>query len=214
MAHRLDRETSGVLVFGRSRRSTARREQASASILKRAFAERRVAKVYLALVRGVVAESMSIDDPLGYDEQSAVRIKMGVRSVEDGGQSALTDVEPLAYGSHREEAITLVRCLPHTGRQHQIRVHLAARGHGLLGDKLYGIDERHFIEVVEHGGAMAELDELVGLPRHALHAAELTLPHPASGDKVRFTAPWPEPLASILPVPALAGPRDPSAPSA
>jgi 23S rRNA pseudouridine1911/1915/1917 synthase len=202
MAHRLDRETSGVLVFGRSRRTVGAGALASASTLKRAFAQRTVEKVYLGLARGTVAEPLSIRDPLGPDSDSEVRIKMGIRSIEDGGLSARTDVEPLAHGSFREEPITLVRCQPHSGRQHQIRVHLAARGHGLLGDKLYGIDEQHFIDVVDHGRPMDDLEAMLGLSRHALHAAELTLEHPGHGGTMTFRAPWPRPLAEILPVPA------------
>jgi 23S rRNA pseudouridine1911/1915/1917 synthase len=192
MAHRLDRETSGVMVFGRSGPGSA--------ALKRAFVRRRVKKEYLALCRGRLAEAMSIDVPLGIGG-SRIRIKMNVRSPDEGGLDARTDVEPIAFGSFRGEDITLVKASPRTGRQHQIRAHLAHAGHPVLGDKMYGIDEQWFIDVSENGRPMAELDEHLGLDRHALHAQRIELPHPTTGEPVEFEAPWPDDLARILRVP-------------
>jgi 23S rRNA pseudouridine1911/1915/1917 synthase len=193
MAHRLDRETSGVLVFGRRGRS--------GSVLKRAFQERRVHKRYLALVHGIVRGEMDVEVPLGPATGSRIRIKMGARALEAGGLPASTRVEPLAHGSFRDAPITLVRCRPHTGRQHQIRVHLAEVGHPVLGDKLYGLDEARFLEVTEGGRPMAELEAELGLERHALHAERIELPHPETGEPSVFTAPWPRALAQILAAP-------------
>lgn len=191
MAHRLDRETSGVLIFGQT--------GPAASALKRAFALRDVDKTYLALVRGEVAEPLAIDVPLGPAQGSAVRIKIGPRALDDGGQVARTDVEPLRVGVFNREPATLVRAFPRTGRQHQIRVHLAHVGHPIVGDKLYGIDERWFIEVTEQGRPVDELEAELGLHRQALHAESLQLPHPRDGARVTFTAPWPEELAAVFP---------------
>jgi 23S rRNA pseudouridine1911/1915/1917 synthase len=193
MAHRLDRETSGVLVFGR--------RKASASVLKRAFQGRLVAKEYLAIVHGRVPAPMRIDIPLGLAPGSKVRVKMGPRSLDSGGLAALTEVEPLAEGRFEGDPITLVRLRPRTGRQHQLRVHMAEVGHGILGDKLYGVDERLFIEIVEGGRPMAELEAHLGMRRHALHAARIELPHPEDGRPVSYAAPWPGELAAILPIP-------------
>jgi 23S rRNA pseudouridine1911/1915/1917 synthase len=193
MAHRLDRETSGVLVFGR-RGSTG-------GTLKRAFQERRVRKRYLALVHGELREHVQIDLPLGPALGSRVRIKMGPVSLARGGSPASTRVDPLAHGTFRNVPITLVRCRPHTGRQHQIRVHLAEIGHPVLGDKLYGLDEARFLEVTEGGRPMADLEAELGMARHALHAERLSLPHPISDAWSVFTAPWPEDLAAIVPLP-------------
>ena len=190
MAHRLDRETSGVMVFGR-RGSTG-------SVLKRAFAERRIEKRYLALVHGIVESSTVIDEPLAFAEGSEVRVKMGVVPAERGGMPARTEVTPLQRGTFRDEPITLVSLRPHTGRQHQLRVHLAHVGHGIVGDKLYGLDERWFIEVAEDRLPMAALDDMLGLWRQALHAASLTVPHPVTGETMTFEAPWPTELAEIL----------------
>jgi 23S rRNA pseudouridine1911/1915/1917 synthase len=74
-------------------------------------------------------------------------------------------------------------------------------GHGIVGDKLYGIEEAWFLELVEGGRPMAEIGEHLGLWRHALHAARLELPHPHDGRRVSFGAPWPAELAAILPWP-------------
>jgi 23S rRNA pseudouridine1911/1915/1917 synthase len=141
-----------------------------------------------------------IDIPLGLGG-SRIRIKMGPRP--EDGLDAVTDVEPLAHGRFRDEDITLARAIPRTGRQHQIRAHLALVGHPVLGDKMYGIDEQWFIDVSENGRPMSELDAFLGLPRHALHAERITLPHPTSRAPVTFAAPWPPELADILTAPGL-----------
>jgi 23S rRNA pseudouridine1911/1915/1917 synthase len=193
MAHRLDRETSGVLAFGR--------RGATGGTLKRAFQERRVRKSYLALVHGELSAGMHIELPLGPATESRVRIKMGPVATMNGGMPASTHVEPLAQGRFRDDPITLVRCRPHTGRQHQIRVHLAEVGHPVLGDKLYGLDEQRFLEVTEGGRPMAELEADLGIARHALHAERLELPHPGTNAWSVFTAPWPRDLQDILVVP-------------
>ncbi len=193
MAHRLDRETSGVIVFGR--RGT------SDSLLKRAFQERRVHKEYLAIVHGSVREPVSVDIPLGSALGSRVRIKMGPRALSDGGLPAHTDLEPVVAAEFRGQPVTLVRASPRTGRQHQIRVHLAEIGHPVVGDKLYGIDEQAFLDVADHLRLMSDLEAELGLARQALHAAAITVPHPTHGVDVRFTAPWPPELASIVDLP-------------
>jgi 23S rRNA pseudouridine1911/1915/1917 synthase len=146
---------------------------------------------------------MRIDVPLG-PAGSRIKIKMGPVPVERGGLAAVTDVEPLVFGCFRGAPITLVAARPRTGRQHQIRAHLALRGHGLLGDKMYGVDERLFLDVVERGRPMQELEEELGLARHALHAHTLQLTHPATGERASFRAPWPSDLAAILSLPEAA----------
>ena len=196
MAHRLDRETSGALLFGR--------RGAGSATLKRAFQERRVRKVYLAIVHGELRSDEDIDVPLGPAEGSRVRIKMGPVPSSRGGAPARTAVRPMAVGTFRGEPVTLVEARPLTGRQHQIRVHLAHLGHGVLGDKLYGLDERHFIDVVDHGAPVAALERMLGLQRHALHAWRISIPDPTAGPdspaERMFEAPWPPELAAILPL--------------
>lgn len=195
LAHRLDRETSGVLVLGRRGRKN------SCSVIKHAFFARTVQKIYWAIVHGTLTQSRMIDMPLGPAVGSAVRVKMGPRSLADGGVSAQTAVRPLATGTFRARPITLIEARPTTGRQHQIRVHLAAIGHGLVGDKLYGLDEQYFLDVVEGDRPIEELERQLGAKRHALHARSLALPHPVTGDIHTFTAPWPEDLAGLISLP-------------
>lgn len=193
MAHRLDRETSGVMVFGR--------RGGSGSQLKRSFQRREVDKEYLALAHGRIVAPFTVEIPLAAALGSEIRVKMGPRSLAEGGRPACTEIEPLVHGSFRDQPITLVRARPRTGRQHQIRVHLSLSGHGIVGDKLYGIEEAWFLDIVEGGRPMSDIGEHLGLWRHALHAARIELPHPRDGRRVAFTAPWPAELAEILPWP-------------
>lgn len=180
VAHRLDRETSGLLLIGRS--------SAAAAALKGAFARRRVEKRYLAIARGVIAEDrVLVERPIG-PCGGLVRVRMAAR---DDGLPARTEVRVL----ERLPRCTLVECRPHTGRQHQIRVHLDAIGHPIVGDKLYP-DEGLFIDWADHGDeAVAERLEL---PRHALHAAALRFPHPVSGAPVEISCPLPPDLEAYL----------------
>jgi len=201
MAHRLDRETSGVIVFGR--------KGATDSLLKRAFQERRVQKEYLAIVRGTLGNATIVDVPLGPAIGSRVRIKIGPCPLVQGGLPASTAVEPVAHGDFRDQPITLVRASPLTGRQHQIRVHLAEIGHPVLGDKLYGIDEQAFLDVADHVRLMSDLEEELGLSRQALHAAAISFRHPTEDRELVFTAPWPPELAAILDPARAAAPRCP-----
>jgi 23S rRNA pseudouridine1911/1915/1917 synthase len=183
VAHRLDRETSGLLLVAR--------DFAAASALKKAFQRRQVQKRYLALVHGAIAsDELLLDQPIG-PAGGVVRVRMAVRSVDDGGLPARTAVTVLRRGA----GYTLVECRPHTGRQHQIRVHLDAIGHPIVGDKLYP-DESRFLRWAE-GGDAAIAGELP-LCRHALHAAGLRFAHPVTNQPVEVVSPLPQDLVAFL----------------
>ena len=119
------------------------------------------------------------------------RIKMGVRP--DGLPAVTRYCVTRAFARH-----ALVEASPETGRQHQIRVHLAHHGHPIVGDKLYGGGEQAFMDYCD-GGLSPELLELFdGLPRHALHAARLTFPHPHTQEPVTVASPLPDDLLDYM----------------
>jgi 23S rRNA pseudouridine1911/1915/1917 synthase len=193
-AHRIDRETSGLVACGRNSAFTTK--------LKAAFAGRRVSKSYLALVEGEPPqERFEIDLPLVV---GGGRVKVKAR-VDPAGAPSFTSCQVV----RRFRGLALLRCQPRTGRQHQIRVHLKAAGFPLVGDKLYGPSEEIFLRLAESGGSPApagQFDELITpgeraalrLWRQALHADELVLPHPASGEEMRFVSPMPADMAALI----------------
>ena len=191
-AHRLDRETSGVVVCGKS----AEAEVA----LKRTFEERRAQKRYLAIVRGEMAQTAGrIDQPLA-SARSGLHVRMEARA---DGSAAQTDYEVL----DRRDGATLVALRPRTGRQHQLRVHLALIGHPIVGDKLYGPEGvAPFLEAIDHG-LSPELLCRLGHPRQALHAAALEVPHPFEEGPLRIESELPWDLRRLweAPAEALAG---------
>jgi len=180
VAHRLDRETSGVLVCGRSV-DAARR-------LKSAFEARRVQKRYLGIVHGELADDGVVDLPLRISS-GPVRIRMDVAA--DGAPSRTR-----WRVRERLGRFTLIEAAPETGRQHQIRAHMAAIGHPIVGDKLYP-DPAPFLEFIETG-MTDSLRERLLLPRQALHAAQLSFPHPSDGRPFALEAPLPEDMSGFV----------------
>jgi 23S rRNA pseudouridine1911/1915/1917 synthase len=186
-AHRLDRETSGLLACGMAPEWTR--------ALKRSFAEGRVSKAYLALVVGWPAEDrFEVDAPIGLTLQSAVRVRM---HAHPAGQPSRTSFEVLGRRSAPDGArVALVACEPRTGRQHQIRAHLLIAGTPIVGDKIYGPDELIFDRFTKR--AMTDADHAaLRLPRQALHAWKLALPHPATRERVAFECPLAPDLAAF-----------------
>jgi 23S rRNA pseudouridine1911/1915/1917 synthase len=183
ICHRLDRETSGVLLVARGPKA--------ASFLKQAFAKRTVKKRYLALVHGVPAASEGvIDQPMRLVD-SQTHIMMGVTA---DGLPAVTHYRVLkSFAEH-----ALVEASPETGRQHQIRVHLASIGHPIVGDKLYGASEQAFMDYCDAGLTPDLLAAFDGLPRHALHAAWLCFPHPNTREPVTIESPLPSDLVEYM----------------
>lgn len=176
MPSRLDRETSGVVIFAK--------EKSVASLLQKAIQERQVLKTYYAVLTGTLRDEVIVDAPLGRDERSAFYCRQWVRP---DGQPASTRFVPLASVG----LYTFARVHPQSGRLHQIRVHASYIGHAVAGDKLYGPDERLMFEFLDHGFT-GRLPELLPLPRHALHAARLefqdiaTYEAPLTGDLIAF----------------------------
>jgi len=182
--HRLDRETSGIVVFGRTRAATE-----SVAIQ---FRRRSVEKRYLAIVHGAPADdAFTIDAPLGPAQDSRIRKAVGVRA---DGVPARTDIRVL----HRGMGWALLEAHPRTGRLHQIRVHLRHAKLPILGDKVYGLNEEFFLRFIA-GEPLAPAEQAaLGLSRQALHAYRLRLQHPATGDALELRCPLPADLAGAL----------------
>jgi 23S rRNA pseudouridine1911/1915/1917 synthase len=170
IVHRLDKDTTGALVLAKSDRAY--------TALTNLFADRAVAKEYLALVRGVPElRSGTINEPIG--RNPIIRVKMAI-ATKTRGRPAITEwqVEE-AFGKRA----ALVRCWPRTGRTHQIRVHLTHLGHPLLGDHIYGWKPR--------------ADDTAVPGRVMLHAALLSFAHPADGRLMEFRAPLPQDFSKL-----------------
>ena len=162
IVHRLDKDTTGLMVVART--------LLAQTDLVRQLQARRVKRDYLAVVKGQLARSGSVDAPVG--RHPTQRVRMAVVAT---GKPAVTHYRPL----EPLRGATLVACSLETGRTHQIRVHLAHLGYPLLGDPLYGGPRNAF-------------------PRQALHATRLGLVHPASGRDMKWDAPLPEDIAALL----------------
>lgn len=171
MVHRLDKETSGLLVVAKTDRSHR--------LLSAAIAARRVVRRYAVMTWGHIStDALTIDKPIARDPRDRKRMAIVIK-----GRPAKTDLIRLA----RFDAGDLLRAHLHSGRTHQIRVHLASIGHPVMGDDVYG-----------GGGGR----RVAGLPpkRHFLHAAWLAFNHPVTGEALDFRSPLPEDLRSSLAV--------------
>ncbi|MDA9819667.1 RluA family pseudouridine synthase [Salibacteraceae bacterium] len=154
--HRLDYPTSGILLVGKTRSAIAS--------LNKAFEEHRVQKTYMAVVHGKCKSEFSSSQPIeGKESQSSFELLQSVPS-------------------QRFETLSLVKCMPHTGRRHQLRIHLARLGHPILGDRLYGEAER----ILKGKGLY-------------LHARSLKFEHPANGESLEFQAKVPTKFQKLFP---------------
>jgi 23S rRNA pseudouridine1911/1915/1917 synthase len=174
IVHRLDRGTSGLMV--------AAKHDAAHEELARQFREREVEKEYVALVWGVVQAGRRIDTPIGRDP--ADRKKMSTRA-----RRSREAVTRIVRADHLHPTLTLARVAIHTGRTHQIRVHLSAIGHPIVGDPLYGGIHRR---------VPGDLKPVTHLDRPFLHAARLAFKHPSDGRRMEFTSPLPADLQGVL----------------
>jgi 23S rRNA pseudouridine1911/1915/1917 synthase len=210
LVHRIDKETSGILLVARSRladkefkrlledRSVALMAGAPLAFARATDKQKRALhqqarnarpldKTYLAITWGVPPDG-AIDLPLELDADNPLRVKMRVAK-PGSGLDALTEVRVV----ERRGRYALVTCALHTGRQHQIRVHLAAVGCAVVGDKLYGPDERMLARAADGELTLADRARLE-LPRHALHAHRYSLLHAITGEPLELVSPLPPDL--------------------
>ncbi len=187
LVFRLDRETSGIVLFARHERAASR--------LQRAMQDGRIRKTYLAVLVGELRpasgasgeEAIVVDQPLGDDEASPVFVKTCVRP---DGKAARSRFRPLAA----EGGFTLAEVRIETGRKHQIRAHAQWLGFPVVGDKIYGPDARCYLEFIDHGWTPALAERLLH-PRQALHCARIALEGNAAGLGAQA---WQAPLAADL----------------
>ncbi|BDG06726.1 RluA family pseudouridine synthase [Anaeromyxobacter oryzae] len=188
LVHRLDKDTSGCLVVAKT--------EAALASLQAQWKGRTVEKTYLALCHGALAPAGRLDTPYGRHPRDRTRYTSRVKA----GRRAVTEWRALErFG----DAATLAEVTLHTGRTHQIRVHLAEAGHPLLGDATYGGTRREARLPADDPARRAA--EAVG--RQALHAARLAFDHPRTGRRVVCEAPVPGDLARALAVLRAAPPR-------
>ncbi len=185
IVNRLDRETSGLVLVAKN------------SVAARRFGllmqEQLIAKEYLAIVWGWPEwETTSVEAPLtrqGTRMPSAIWLK---QTIHPDGVPARTDLQvEQRFRRDTGEPFAVVRAFPRTGRTHQIRVHLASLGHPIVGDKIYGPDEKLYLEFIETGWT-PKLEQRLLLPRHALHSAALEI------NRERWTSPLPPDLAGFV----------------
>jgi 23S rRNA pseudouridine1911/1915/1917 synthase len=191
LVNRLDRETSGTVLIARSPEVASR--------LGSLTMKRLIHKHYLALVSGRMEAEHGVIDAsigrLGISEENPIWLRQGLISPDDpaGRKSAAAQTEYWRLAS--SDALSLLRLEAHTGRLHQLRVHLAHIGHPVIGDKIYGPDPNLYLKFIAEGWT-AEHQRVLGLPRHALHAHELRFPW--NGGELAFTAPLPEDMRSLM----------------
>lgn len=176
LVHRLDKDTSGLLVVARTPEAHAR--------LVSALAAREIERTYLAICAGVMTGGGTVDAPIG--RHRTQRTRMAVRN---DGREAITHYRLV----ERFRAHTLVRVRLETGRTHQIRVHLAHAGHPIVGDPVYGARRR-----LAAGCSAALAAALADFPRQALHATRLALAHPLTGAELAWESPVPEDMRTLV----------------
>lgn len=178
IVHRLDRGTSGLMVVAK--------HDAAHQELSRQFRDREVEKEYVALVWGEVMAGRRIDAPIGRDASNRKKMAAAAPNRVRRSREAVTRI---VRAEHLGRTLTLAHVAIHTGRTHQIRVHLSAIGHPVVGDSLYG---------GVHRRVPGDLRAVTHLERPFLHAARLVFNHPSDGRKMAFTSELPADLQRVL----------------
>ena len=183
IVHRLDRDTSGLLIVAKDDRAHR--------LLAAQFEGRTIRKEYLAIVRGEPSrDSDYIEKPIG--PHPTDRERMAIRLVEDGAKEAATFYQV----AERLRGFALVRCFPKTGRTHQIRIHLTHIGHPILADKLYS--GRSKVTEGDIAGHDSPTADRAILERQALHAHRLEFDHPRTGERLALEAALPADMGGLL----------------
>lgn len=157
LAHRIDAETSGLIIVGKNKKSEIE--------LKNMFLEKKYKKSYLAIVEGKIAKEIRIDKKITKEGKN---IGVRMKTSKDEGKESLTIVKPISYNEKKN--LTLIEAIPHTGRQHQIRVHLYSIGHRILGDPIYGVDDESAENYLNKTLEDKKREEVTGSYRLWLHA--------------------------------------------
>ena len=185
LVNRLDRETSGTVLVARSAEAASR--------LGGMTMRREIEKQYLALVSGrLETEHGVIDAPigrLGISDENPIWLRRGVILPDDPLGRKTAEARTEFWRLEATDQCSLLRLQAHTGRLHQLRVHLAHIGHPVVGDKIYGPDPNLYLKFIAEGWT-EEHQRVLGLARHALHAHELRFQW--NGEELTFTAPVPE----------------------
>jgi RluA family pseudouridine synthase len=185
--HRLDRETSGLVLLTKNPQE--------ANKISSNWAE--VKKEYIALVHGSFSKSVECTVPIGeaysHEQLTPHVVHKKRKAFNEASESAHTDFAPITSTDH----YSLVSCRLHTGRTHQIRVHLNYLGYSIVGDKIYGKDERYYIYFIENGMT----DELFGqleMKRCALHSYKLVFTHPVNNKTIELKSPLPKDIVDFM----------------
>ncbi len=183
IVNRLDRETSGIVIVAKDKEALI--------AMNKIFARREVNKEYLAIIFGVPEKNGgTIDLPIGKVTNSKISYRHGI-----GGEKAKSALTKYKVVFNKSNNFSLVKLFPHTGRTHQIRVHLSAIGHTILGDKLYSMSDDDFLLWQKK---TEKFNKSLPFPRQALHCSKMTFIHPFKNNICILTAKLPEDMSKFL----------------
>lgn len=186
IVHRLDKETTGLMMVAKSDRA----HQGLAAQL----ADRSLSRIYTAFVWKMPTPIKGfIDAPIGRHQTN--RLKMSIRSHKMGREAVTHYLREQTYN----DVMSRVICELETGRTHQIRVHMQHLGHPLIGDPVYGLPQQEQRSLLNRGGYDEEVrDSIMAFPRQALHAGQIHFIHPVTDEEMAFEAPLPDDMVELL----------------